>query len=100
MNIKPKVLSAYRYYILTVFWDLTKGFDTVPHVSLLNVLQNCGIHGIAFKLFTSYLIDQIQYVKVNECLSDLQEVKIGVPQGTALGPILFILYINFYFILN
>lgn len=79
---------------LAIFLDLAKAFDTVPHEKLLDVLYNYGIRGIAHKLFKNYLSNRLQMVKLNDILSDKQQIKIGIPQGTVVGPILFITYIN------
>lgn len=79
---------------LAVFLDLAKAFDTVPHESLLEVLSSCGVRGAVLGVFSSYLRDRTQVVKIKDTLSDSLNIKMGVPQGTVLGPILFLAYIN------
>ena len=77
-----------------IFLDLKKAFDTVDHQILLSKLNYYGIHGKSFKWFQSYLENRTQKCSVNGSLSNSYTLKCGVPQGTILGPLLFLLYIN------
>lgn len=79
---------------LCIFVDLAKAFDTVSHTELLDTLENIGIRGTNLKLMESYLTGRQQCVSINNKLSDTLTVNYGVPQGSVLGPILFILYVN------
>lgn len=79
---------------LAVFLDLAKAFDTVSHDILLNRLENIGIRGYSLKLIKNYLSERSQRVKIENEKSDPLQITTGVPQGTVLGPVLFLIYIN------
>ena len=77
-----------------MFCDLKKTFDTVDHEILLAKMNRCGIQGKTLDWFKSYLTNRTQRCSVNGCLSDFTTLKSGVPQGTILGPLLFLIFIN------
>ena len=77
-----------------IFLDLSKAFDTIDHAILLSKLEHYGVDGIPLQLVKNYLTNRKQYVKLNEVNSHLLPINTGVPQGSILGPLLFIIYIN------
>ena len=91
-----KIVDAFEKdsFVMGIFIDLSKAFDTINHEILLTKLYNYGLRGIAHKWFFSYLTNRKQCTRFNNSLSDLQYIRCGVPQGTLLGPLLFLLYVN------
>ena len=80
--------------ILNIFVDYAKAFDTVNHQILLRKLNKYGISGNTNTLFAGFLKDRKQYVYCNSAVSNVKTSNIGVPQGSILGPVLFLLVIN------
>ena len=77
-----------------IFLDLSKAFDTVDHKILIQKLDRYGIRGLPQQLIKSYLDNRLQFTSVAGTTSNLTPITFGVPQGSTLGPLLFLLYIN------
>ena len=77
-----------------IFLDLAKAFDSVSHDILLSKLKRYGIRGKLYTFFESYLSSRSQFVKIDDVKSSLLKIDFGVPQGSILGPLLFLIFIN------
>ena len=84
-----------NYAINTLFLDLSKEFDTIDHSIIIRKLDKYGIRRIPLKLIKNYLHNITHLIKVNITESDIITNDIGVPQGSILGPLLFIIDVNY-----
>ena len=92
VNLQTQICNSFRNNKIgaAIFIDLKKAFDTVNHDILFSKQENIGIRGISLKWIQSYFTNIYQTVNFKNYLSDKIRVKIGVPQGTILGPIFFL----------
>ena len=101
-NTTHAILSLVDYLINTfenskltcgIFLDISKAFDTIDHNIQISKLYKYGIRGNTLNWFSNYLSNRYQFVSINNISSSFLSIECGVPQGSILGPILFILYI-------
>jgi Reverse transcriptase (RNA-dependent DNA polymerase) len=83
-----------KNFTIGIFLDLKKAFDVVPHKILLKKLEKIGIKNTSLQWFTNYLAGRTQKVEINGKLSDIESLTISILQGSILGPILFLCFIN------
>ena len=95
-EITNDIMSSFdmKHTSLAVYLDLSKAFDTIDHSILLKKMEHYGIRGISLEWFKSYLSQRVQYVTYKSTNSMSLKIPCGVPQGSVLGPLLFILYSN------
>ena len=96
IELMDRVISALndKFLPISIFMDLSKAFDTLDHDIVLGKLRYYGINGTSLDWFRSYLLNRKQYVEINNERSSCLDIKTGVPQGSILVPLLFLIYMN------
>ena len=83
-----------KKFTMSIFCDLSKAFDVISHKIILQKLNFYGLRGVVNDWFSSYLTNRTQYVEINNNKSGVEYIKCGMPQGSILGPLLYLLYVN------
>ena len=96
LHVVENITSAFdrKEFVMGIFLDLSKAFDTVDHNILFDKLCHYGIRGIPLNWVKNYFCNRKQFVHFNNYSSSLYDIVCGVPQGSILGPLFFLLYIN------
>ena len=96
VDLTNKIIDAFERneYTIGIFIDLSKAFDTINHKILLSKLYHYGFRGVPHDWFTDYLNNRQQCTKYESSMSEFNNIVCGVPQGSLLGPLLFLIYIN------
>ena len=96
IDFTKKIANAFENnkFLIGIFFDLSKAFDCIDHNILINKLYFYGIRGVALDMIKSYLTNRKQFVNIDNCSSSYLDILLGVPQGSVLGPLLFLLYVN------
>lgn len=96
VQLVDQILQSFNEnkYTIGVFIDLSKAFDTVDHEILIKKLESYGIRNLSLNWFRSYLSQRKQFISYEKGKTDYEHILCGVPQGSILGPLLFLIYVN------